>query len=177
MSTKTEKKIKAKIVDDKTFGLKNKNKSAKVQQYVKSVKHQVMEGNAKGGAGAAEARKFQEKKDKKKKEEANKLLASLFKGAQNLADQKDAGVDAKTINFYKDPRAGTEDMPDTIITCKYFLDACEDEKYGWRWECPNGPKCPYRHQLPEGYVMLTKKEREAEKKRALEQKDERTLEE
>jgi len=30
MSTKTEKKMKAKIVDDKTFGLKNKNKSAKV---------------------------------------------------------------------------------------------------------------------------------------------------
>ena len=32
MSKKTEQKIKAKIVEDKTFGLKNKNKSAKVQQ-------------------------------------------------------------------------------------------------------------------------------------------------
>jgi hypothetical protein len=32
MSKKTEKKIKEKIVEDKTFGLKNKNKSAKVQQ-------------------------------------------------------------------------------------------------------------------------------------------------
>jgi len=30
MSKKTEKKIKEKIVDDKTFGLKNKNKSTKV---------------------------------------------------------------------------------------------------------------------------------------------------
>ena len=90
-------------------------------RYVKSVKHQVMEGNAKGGIGASEAKKFQEKKDKKKKEEANKLLASLFKGAQNLADQKEAAVDAKTINMYKDPRTGTEDMPDTIITCKHFL--------------------------------------------------------
>lgn len=30
MSAKTEKKIKASIVEDKTFGLKNKNKSAKV---------------------------------------------------------------------------------------------------------------------------------------------------
>jgi len=30
-------------------------------------------------------------------------------------------------------------MPEeTIITCKHFLDAVEDEKYGWRWECPNG---------------------------------------
>jgi len=37
VSAKTENKYKAKVVDDKTFGLKNKNKSAKVQNYVKSV--------------------------------------------------------------------------------------------------------------------------------------------
>lgn len=56
-------------------------------------------------------------------------------------------------------------MPiDTIITCQHFLDAVEDDKYGWRWECPGGPKCRYRHMLPEGYVVLTKKEREANKK-------------
>jgi len=37
-------------------------------------------------------------------------------------------------------------MPlETIITCKNFLDAVEDEKYGWRWECLSGAKCPYRH--------------------------------
>lgn len=44
---------------------------------------------------------------------------------------------SQQINFYADPRMGTENMPeDTIITCKHFLDAVEDEKYGWRWECP-----------------------------------------
>ena len=32
VSTKTENKMKAKIVDDKTFGLKNKNKSKVVQK-------------------------------------------------------------------------------------------------------------------------------------------------
>ncbi len=32
MSKKTEKKIKEKTVEDKTFGLKNKNKSTKVQK-------------------------------------------------------------------------------------------------------------------------------------------------
>tara|TARA_B110000285_G_scaffold197905_1_gene229955 strand:- start:1023 stop:1148 length:126 start_codon:yes stop_codon:yes gene_type:complete len=31
VSAKTEKKIKNSIIEDKTFGLKNKNKSAKVQ--------------------------------------------------------------------------------------------------------------------------------------------------
>ena len=57
-------------------------------------------------------------------------------------------------------------MPtDTIITCQHFLDAVEQELYGWRWECPNkGSACQYRHMLPEGYVVLSKKEREAAKK-------------
>jgi hypothetical protein len=32
MSKKTENKLKAKVVEDKTFGLKNKNKSTKVQK-------------------------------------------------------------------------------------------------------------------------------------------------
>jgi hypothetical protein len=32
MSKKTETKIKAKIIEDKTFGLKNKNKSKAVQK-------------------------------------------------------------------------------------------------------------------------------------------------
>jgi len=82
-----------------------------------------------------------------------------MKGAEQLkAEQK--------IDLYKDPREGTENMPeDTIITCKHFLEAVEDDKYGWRWECPLGPKCGYRHRLPEGYVLLSKKEREEEKKR------------
>ena len=36
-SAKTLQKEKAKVVEDKTFGLKNKNKSKAVQQYVKQV--------------------------------------------------------------------------------------------------------------------------------------------
>lgn len=71
-------------------------------------------------------------------------------------------------------------MPtETIITCKHFLDAVEDDKYGWRWECPNnGVKCQYRHMLPEGYVLTSKKEREAAKKQAeLDKHNNKTLEE
>ncbi len=58
-------------------------------------------------------------------------------------------------------------MPDTIITCLHFLEAIEDEKYGWKWECPQGnQKCQYRHMLPEGYLLTSKKERDAAKKEA-----------
>ena len=56
-------------------------------------------------------------------------------------------------------------MPhDTFITCKNFLDAVENELYGWRWICPNGGnKCGYRHMLPEGFVIITKKDQAATK--------------
>ena len=44
-SKKTEQKAKAKVVEDKTFGLKNKNKSKQVQKYIKEVSNQVMHGD------------------------------------------------------------------------------------------------------------------------------------
>ena len=143
-----------------------------------------MQGNQKGGVRGAEERKFNEQKEKKAKNEANALLASLFKSAQNMNKPANAEAvkESQKINLYEDPRQGTEAMPvDTIITCKHFLDAVEDETYGWRWECPNGGiKCQYRHQLPEGYVVLTKKEREAMKADELKrgkELDSKTLEE
>lgn len=46
-SKKAETKAKQKIVEDKTFGLKNKNKSAKVNKYVQQVEKTVMQGNRK----------------------------------------------------------------------------------------------------------------------------------
>ena len=56
-------------------------------------------------------------------------------------------------------------MPNTIITCQHFLKAIEEELYGWRWECPKGGvKCMYRHMLPQGYVLTSKKDREAQRK-------------
>ena len=72
-------------------------------------------------------------------------MAAIFKNAQNLKkNAKDQEIeDNQKMDLYKDPRMGTDKMPqDTIITCKHFMDAVEDEKYGWRWECPNnGTSC------------------------------------
>ena len=31
-------------------------------------------------------------------------------------------------------------QPPTDIVCKHFLEAIENNKYGWFWECPNGGK-------------------------------------
>lgn len=41
----------------------------------------------------------------------------------------------------------------TEIICKFFLDAVENRRYGWKWLCPNGMSCIYRHCLPPNYVL------------------------
>ena len=32
----------------------------------------------------------------------------------------------------------------TDIVCKFFLNALENNRYGWKWMCPNGMTCIYR---------------------------------
>lgn len=45
--------------------------------------------------------------------------------------------------------------------CKYFLDAIENNKYGWFWVCPGGgDNCMYRHALPVGFVLKKDKKKE-----------------
>ena len=43
-SSKTVNKAKEKLIEDKTFGLKNKNKSKQVQKYISGVETQVKSG-------------------------------------------------------------------------------------------------------------------------------------
>ena len=54
-------------------------------------------------------------------------------------------------------------MPDTIITCKHFIEAVERSTYGFNWVCPNnGDDCHYRHMLPQGYVLQKKDNKQQE---------------
>lgn len=51
--------------------------------------------------------------------------------------------------------------PKTQIVCKFFLDAIENNKYGWFWVCPGGgDTCMYRHALPPGFVLKKDKKKE-----------------
>ena len=174
-SKKTENKIKEKIIEDKTFGLKNKNKSAVVQKYVKGVQQQV-KGVAKGGEQARIAEQLHSKEEKKKAQADQALLASLFKTVVDMPKGQDpksiicsyykSGLCQKgdkckfshdlssvpekqeKIDLYKDSRSIISE-----ITCQFFLEAVEKDRYGWFWKCPNGDECIYRHALPEGYVI------------------------
>lgn len=198
-SKKTEQKKKEKIIEDKTFGLKNK-KGTKQQKFIKNVTQQVTHGNVK-----ASRLQQQEQQDKAaKKDEKKKLqdeINALFKPVQIVSK----GADPKSVlcaffkqgqcskgdkckfshdltierkgekrNIYEEKKDDTmeswdeamlEDVikkkhgesdkakPKTAIICKHFLDAVENSKYGWFWECPSGPKCIYRHCLPPGFVL------------------------
>lgn len=51
----------------------------------------------------------------------------------SLEDKKTANID-----IYSDPRQKIGKVPDTIITCKTFIDAVENNQYGFNWVCPNG---------------------------------------
>lgn len=67
MPKKAEKKAQQKVIEDKTFGLKNKNKSKAVQKYIKGVENTV---KYKGESMAKlEQEEFERKKLKKKEEE------------------------------------------------------------------------------------------------------------
>ena len=202
-SKKTEQKAKQKVIEDKTFGLKNK-KGSKNQKYIANVQKQVQQG------GNPDYRKAEAEKEKKKAEkEAERKreleMQSLFK---SVPTQKiESGVDPKTVfcaffkqnlckkgdkcKFSHDPacerkaakrniyeaeenkegmddwdddklaevvkkKHGAEASNETDIICKHFLDAVENSKYGWFWECPEKAKglvCKYRHALPKGYVL------------------------
>lgn len=68
-----------------------------------------------------------------------------------------AKLDSVILSKHGNPKSTTDKV------CKYFLQAVEDGKYGWFWECPNGTdKCMYRHRLPPGFVLKSvKKEQDA----------------
>ncbi|CDW57619.1 zf-CCCH domain containing protein [Trichuris trichiura] len=60
----------------------------------------------------------------------------------------------------------------TTIICKFFLQALEESKYGWFWECPNGDKCIYRsHAVPPGFVLKKDRIKPAENKEEISLED------
>lgn len=172
-SKKTEQKRLDKIVEDKTFGLKNKNKSKTVQNFVKSVANQVKGVNVKGGESKRLADEFAEKAAKKKEEEKKALLSNLFKSVKKVQEEVEEEPEEvqedenyQEIDFYTDQRdqifGGGGDVPEELANwqnnkidkmCRHFLDAAESGKYGWRWVCPNGIGCIYRHALPAGFTL------------------------
>jgi hypothetical protein len=208
---KAEKKKQEKIIEDKTFGLKNKNKSKAVQKYIKGVESTVK--NKRGGA-EDKGKEFQEKAEKKKKKEEDAFLNSLYKTVKTIkqADvgegeeaknilceffkagccekgdncefshdvnihynqgqidiytdlreiKKNMGMESEINKIAEEKEKKRSKMPQSNIVCKHFLDAVIKKVYGWKWECPNGEDCHYKHYLPKGYILATKEKTQEE---------------
>ncbi|KEG05512.1 hypothetical protein DQ04_21121000 [Trypanosoma grayi] len=77
MGKKAEQKKKEKILEDKTFGLKNKNRSAKVQSYIQSVSKSVNQGNPNDRKRTDDLEAKRKAREEKKAFEAE--MAKLFK--------------------------------------------------------------------------------------------------
>ncbi|KAL8827736.1 MAG: hypothetical protein Q9170_006897, partial [Blastenia crenularia] len=207
----------AKIVSDKTFGMKNKKGSTAKKQIAQ------IQSQAASAKTPEQKRKDAEKAQREKEKAASEAIArenaELFKPVQ--VQKVPFGVDPKTVvcmffkqghcekgkrckfshdlaverrgekrDLYQDTREKEEeerrkdDMVDwdeeklrqvvlskhgnpkttTEKVCKYFVEAVENGKYGWFWQCPNGgDKCMYKHSLPPGFILKTKDQRAAEK--------------
>lgn len=116
-SKKTETKKKEKIIEDKTFGLKNK-KGAKQQKFITQVEKQVKSGGQHNLLNNPNAKK--EEKEKKLKEQ--KELAQLFKPVPSQKIEK--GADPKSIlcAFFKQGTCTKGDK------CKFSHDLAIERK-------------------------------------------------
>ncbi|KAL9597924.1 MAG: hypothetical protein Q9219_004814 [cf. Caloplaca sp. 3 TL-2023] len=66
----------------------------------------------------------------------------------DMADWDEDKLRQVVRSKHGNPKTTTEKV------CKYFIEAVENGKYGWFWQCPNGgDKCMYKHSLPPGFVF------------------------
>jgi DNA polymerase III alpha subunit len=95
-SKKSEQKKKSKIVEDKTFGLKNKNKSAKVKAHIQSVTKNVMNSGDPKERKLMEDRKRQKANAKARKKAMEEERNALF-GEALMAVKKKTSTSTKGL--------------------------------------------------------------------------------
>lgn len=113
-SKKSAQKKKDKLIEDKTFGLKNKNKSKVVKAKIRSIEKTVM------NSGDPKQRKLDEQRKKAKADakarkkaaldEQNALFGAALMAVQKkgkATNQKDGKVEAKGRDGNDDKKAGT----------------------------------------------------------------------
>ncbi|PVD39074.1 hypothetical protein C0Q70_01702 [Pomacea canaliculata] len=115
---KTVEKQKEKIIEDKTFGLKNK-KGSKQQKFIKNVTQQVKQGNQKASRLEQLERSDKDKKKEEKKKQQEELNV-LFKPVQTVSK----GTDPKSVlcAFFKQGQCSKGDK------CKFSHDLAIERK-------------------------------------------------
>jgi len=94
--------------------------------------------------------------------EKKAVKRNVYEAAADDEENMDEWDDDKLAEVVA-KKHGAEKTNATAIICKYFLEAVENNKYGWFWECPNSASnCKYKHALPQGFVL--KKDRKRQEK-------------
>lgn len=145
---KAKEKAKEKVAEDKTFGLKNKNRSKAVQKYVKSITQNAKDPSKR----MREEDEYKLKQAKEKEQQQAALLNSLF----NMAtDKKGRAFDAEAKRKVKErnmeeEKAGKH-LPDELkdMLCQQIMNAIRmmNPKYGVRLSELGGS--PYVNQARE----------------------------
>jgi hypothetical protein len=90
---------------------------------------------------AAKKDLYTDSRDEKTEEEEKKQK-------DTMDDWDEEKLRSVVMSKHGNPRTTTDKV------CKFFVEAVENQKYGWFWTCPNGgDKCMYKHSLPPGYVF------------------------
>jgi len=98
----------------------------------------------------------------RKQEKKNLYEDTRSKEEQKKEDTMDDWDEEKLRNVVMSKHGNPKTTTDKV--CKFFIEAVENQKYGWFWTCPNGgDECKYKHSLPPGFVLKTKEQRAAEK--------------
>lgn len=129
-SKKSEQKKKAQQIEDRTFGLKNKNKSKKVQSYVKSVTNSVNNGGDRKLRAEEERRKKQKADQKLRKKAMKDEANALFNEALGALKKKNTNLKAgKTEAKGRDADAdGKKKGTSRAMKMMYQMDAKEMEE-------------------------------------------------
>jgi len=77
----------------------------------------------------------------------------------DLRDAKKSNAENEINKIAEEKEKKRSKLPQSNIVCKFFIQAIHKKVYGYKWECPNGDDCQYRHCLPKDYVLTTQKDR------------------
>ncbi|KAI9713270.1 MAG: hypothetical protein M1820_001257 [Bogoriella megaspora] len=121
----------------------------------------------KGGCDKGKKCKFSHDLSIERRAEKKSLYTDTREGGEEGEDDKkkdtmdnwdEEKLRQVVLSKHGNPKTTTDKV------CKFFIEAVENQKYGWFWTCPNGgDKCMYQHKLPPGFVLKTKEQRAIEK--------------
>lgn len=128
-SKKADQKKKQQTIEDRTFGLKNKNKSKKVQQFVNSVKCSVINGGDRKQRQMEEQRKKQRAEAKLRQKAMKDEANALFNEALGALNKKKTNFkEGKTEAKGRDADDETKKTTSRAMKMMYQMDAKEMEE-------------------------------------------------